>query len=305
MKLNNCQVILPTFYPGKKIINCINSIPDKYPIAIIDNGNDDELGDILKKIPRRISHYKVGDIGLPKSFNFALSISNSNYIFITQPDVILEKNCIENLLIANFKYADAGILCPLFYEKEDYSLYDHYDLKFNKKNFKLLKTKKIKNNKIVPSGDFCVEAVNSTAILVKKDLLMKIGMWDENIYTYLEDIDMSIRMRIAGHEIIKVSNSRVFHGGFQSHKIKNREIMNVSRNWHYCWSSIYFKKKHSTSFDFFLYLIQIFTKYLFKSLVYFLLKNSNKFEQNFTRLKACLSFVFFKTSYYRSVIKND
>ena len=69
MKLNNCQVILPTFYPGKKIINCINSIPDKYPIAIIDNGNDDELGDILKKIPRRISHYKVGDIGLPKSFN--------------------------------------------------------------------------------------------------------------------------------------------------------------------------------------------------------------------------------------------
>ena len=123
MKLNNCQVILPTFYPGKKIINCINSIPDKYPIAIIDNGNDDELGDILKKIPRRISHYKVGDIGLPKSFNFALSISNSNYIFITQPDVILEKNCIENLLIANFKYADAGILCPPFFMKKKIIVY--------------------------------------------------------------------------------------------------------------------------------------------------------------------------------------
>ena len=306
-KINHtdCLVVIPTFYPGKKIINCINSIPKDYPVAIMDNGEDLELESIIKTIPRKINHYKVGDIGLPKSFNLALDISDKNYIFITQPDVVLEKNCIENLLLAAKKYPNSGILCPLFYEGKLYSYYDFYDLKFNKKNFKLIKAKKIKNKKILPSGDFCIDAVNSTAILIKKNILLKIGKWDEKIYTYLEDLDLSLRIRAAGHEIIKVYNSKVFHEGFQSHKEINKEVMNISRNWHFCWSSIYFKKKHSNKVDFFIYFINIFLKCLWKSIVYFLLRRRSKYIENFTRLKACLSFVICKESYFRPMIKKN
>ena len=303
MNLIDCLVVIPTFYPGDKIVDCINSIPDECPIAVVDNGDDLELEEILKKIPRKISYFKIGDVGLPKSFNFALNISDKNYIFFTQPDVILAKNCIENLLIAATSYKNAGILSPLFFEGQDYSFYDFYDLKFNKINFKLKKLRKIKKQKLIPSGDFCVEAVNSTAILVKKDILLKIGKWDEKIYTYLEDLDLSLRIRIAGHEIVKVFNSKVFHGGFQSHKKSNKEIMNISRNWHFCWSSIYFKKKHSAPSVFFFYFMTTFFKYLFKSLSYFFLFNNKKFIESSTRLKACLSFIFFKDSHFRPIIK--
>ena len=305
MKLSDCLVVIPTFYPGNKIVNCLNSIPKDCAIAIIDNGDDLELEEIIKKFPRKILHFKIGDVGLPKSFNFALNISDKNYIFITQPDVILEKNCIENLLIAASRYKKAGILSPLFYEGGDYSFYDFYDLKFNKTNFKLKKFKKIKSRKLIPIGDFCVEAVNSTAILVKKDVLLKIGKWDEKIYTYLEDLDLSLRIRFAGHEIIKVYNSKVSHSGFQSHKDNNKEIMNISRNWHFCWSSMYFKKKHSVKSVFFFYFMITFFKYLFKSLTYFLLFNNKKFIQSSTRLKACLSFMLLKDSHFRPNIKKN
>ena len=40
----------------------------------------------------------------------------------------------------------------------------------------------------MPSGDFCAQAVNATAMLIKKHN-QKVNGWDENIYTYLEDID--------------------------------------------------------------------------------------------------------------------
>ena len=34
---NDCEIIIPTYYPGKIICSLIKSIPKKYNIKIIDN----------------------------------------------------------------------------------------------------------------------------------------------------------------------------------------------------------------------------------------------------------------------------
>ena len=53
----DCLVVIPTFYPGEKIINCINSIPKDYSIAIMDNGEDLELENIIKTVNKPILIY--------------------------------------------------------------------------------------------------------------------------------------------------------------------------------------------------------------------------------------------------------
>jgi GT2 family glycosyltransferase len=55
-------------------------------------------------------------------------------------------------------------------------------------------------------------------MLIKKDVIEKNRKgWDENIYTYHEDIDLCFRFRLAGFQIIKVSESIAYHVGFASH----------------------------------------------------------------------------------------
>lgn len=303
MKLSDCLVVIPTFYPGEKILYCLNSIPEECDILIVDNGDDCELLKIIQKSLKKITHSKIGDVGLSKSFNYALQKCSKKFLLLTQPDVIFEKNCIQNLLLSYDKYPNAGILSPLIFENKTYSELDFMDLAFDKNNNKLLEKKTFKKISLEPSGDLCVEAVNATTMLLKKEFLNKIGGWDENIYTYCEDIDLCLRFRIAGHEIIKIQESKVHHVGFQSHKKENFNEMNLSRNWHFCWSSIYFKKKHSNIYDFYKFFFSILLKYFFKTLVYFSFLKVKKFKQYGIRLRACLNFVFIRKSNFRPDIK--
>ena len=84
-------VIIPTFYPGPIINDCLETLPEQADIIIIDNGDDPELDNLIKQKKKNIRHFKIGDVGLPKSFNFGIEKSKNENILITQPDVKFEK----------------------------------------------------------------------------------------------------------------------------------------------------------------------------------------------------------------------
>ena len=152
---------------------------------------------------------------------------------------------------------------------------------------------------IFPSGDICVEAVNATAMLIKKSIIRKINGWDENIYTYHEDIDLCLRLRKKGYSIMKIKNSIAHHVGFGSNKKKNREKMDKSRNWHYCWSSLYFKDKYSSRPIFYLFFIKMFLKYFIKFLINFILQRKKHYSRSYIRFTACINYIFIKKANYR------
>ncbi len=299
--MSNYSIAIATFYPGEIINKCLETLPDDKEILIIDNGDDKQLRENLTKFSKNIKYYNIGDVGISKSLNYAISKSSNNFIFITQPDVVISSSSINNLIKASEKYEDFGILSPLTFDNSVYSQYDHYGLRISKDGKAL---KGLDNVTIYePEGDICVEAINSTALLVKKDVINKVGKWDENIYTYLEDIDLSLRLRVAGYQIIKVADSKANHLGFSSHEKKNHKKHDVLRNWHFCWSSIYFKKKHTSRINFLIFYFNTFQKYFFKSIIHLILFNKKKFNKNFVRLRACLSFILFKESSFRKIIK--
>ncbi len=299
--LTKLTIIIPTFYPGKIIIKCLSSLPKYSEIIIVDNGIDSELEKIIKSSKLNIKHYKIGDVGLSKSFNFGVSKAKNENILITQPDVQFEKNSILKLIKAQKKYPKAGIIAPLLFEKKKYSLYDHLNLKLNK-NGKLIDKKTIHRDLKIPSGDICVEAVNATAMLLKKKIIKKIKGWDENIYTYHEDIDLCLRLRKKKFQIIKIPSSIVHHVGFGSHLKKNKDKINKSRNWHYCWTSLYFKQKHGTYFRFMIFFAKNIIKYLLKTVINTVIFRKKNTIQNFMRLRACINYLLIKKASYRTDI---
>ncbi|MBD1152032.1 glycosyltransferase family 2 protein [Pelagibacterales bacterium SAG-MED22] len=298
--LLDISIVIPTFYPGSIINKCLETLPEVDDIIIVDNGhNDIELENIIKKTDLNIKHFKIGDVGLPKSFNFAVKKAKSKNILITQPDVTFETNTIHNLLGALNKYENVGLLAPLIYENNKYSQFDTLNLNLSK-NGKLLRLKsKFKGSNIVPEGDCCVEAVNATTMLLKKNILQQINGWDENIYTYLEDLDLCLKLRRKNYQIIKISSSKVNHIGFGSHKKENASKSELSRNWHFIWSSLYFKHKYTSKLEFIFFYIKNFFKYFFKTILNGVIFKKKKTVLNFTRLKACVNFLFIKKSNYR------
>jgi len=294
-----CTVILPTFFPGEQIVKCIETVPKIFKIVIIDNSYDDRLIKFIKKY-NNIEYHNIGDVGLGKTFNYALSIIKTELIFLTQPDVTLRSNCLENLINSTLLYPSAGILSPIVFDNGIYSKYDFYDLKYDKIN-KVFNNKKFKDGiNIVPSGDYSVDAINATSMLLNTNLMKTIGGWDNNIYVYLEDIDISLRLKLNGNEIIKVRSAEVDHKGFSSHFLEIKDTMNLSRIWHFTWSSIYFKKKFCNQYVFILSIAKVIFVALVKNIFHLFFFNQKKFIINNIKISACVSHILNKGSYFRS-----
>jgi N-acetylglucosaminyl-diphospho-decaprenol L-rhamnosyltransferase len=294
-----CTVVLPTFFPGSQIVNCIDAIPKIFKIIIIDNSYDDRLIKFIKNY-NNIEYHNLGDVGLGKTFNYVLSIVKTELIFLTQPDVILRKNCLENLINSIVLYPLAGVLAPVVFDNGIYSRYDFYDLKYDKIN-KIFINKKFKGGiNILPSGDYSVDAINATSMLLKTNLMKAIGGWDDNIYLYLEDIDISLRLKLNGNEIIKIRTAEVDHKSFSSHFSEIKDTINLSRIWHFTWSSIYFQKKFGKKYVYILNLFKIIFFSVIKNIFHLIFFNKKKFIINNIKISACISHIFNKGSYFRS-----
>jgi len=299
-KFDKISIIIPTYYPGSIIKKCLETLPKNADILIIDNGDDQGLDDLIKNSVLKLRHYKIGDFGLPKSFNFALKKAKYENILITQPDVTFNKDAIHKLIEASIKYKVFGILAPHVYENNKYSPYNSLDLNLDKKGRIIKKRNKFKTVSTIPDGDCCVDAVNATAMFLKKSIIKKINGWDENIYTYLEDLDLCLKLRRNNLQIIKVKNSIVHHIGFGSHKKENIFKSEMSRNWHFIWSSLYFKQKYTSKSEYLNFLLKNMFKYFFKTLLNGIILRKKKTVLNFMRLRACLNYIFIKKSNYRS-----
>jgi len=294
----DCTVIIPAYFPDDKILDNINSIPQEVKIIIVDNSYDHSLLAKIKKISN-CEYYNIGDVGLGKTFNFALQKVKTKFMLLTQPDVVLRKKCLENLIVGINKYEGAGIVVPIVYDLGHYSKYDFYDLKYSKLN-KTFNQKNLKNKKnIFPAGDFCVDAVNATTMLIRTDAIKKIGGWDNNIYVYHEDIDICLRMYLNNYYIVKIFDAVVDHQGWSSHFLEIKNTMNLTRVWHFTWSSIYFNFKFCNKVYASIFFLKVLIKAICKFLVYGIFYNKEKFKINIIRLSACFAFFFKRGSYFR------
>ena len=95
---------------------------------------------------------------------------------------------------------------------------------------------------------------------------------------------------------------KVYHEGGLSHDSSFNYQMELSRNWHWMWSTFYYNKKYK---GFLLSLIIIMPKLfssIFKFFLFFMLSNKEKKEIYHQRFSGLINSIFGKSSWYRPKI---
>jgi N-acetylglucosaminyl-diphospho-decaprenol L-rhamnosyltransferase len=62
-----------------------------------------------------------------------------------------------------------------------------------------------------PAGPRAVDWVSGASMIIRREVLQQIGLLDEGLYTYFDDIDICLRARRAGWPTWYVPDSRVIH----------------------------------------------------------------------------------------------
>ena len=147
-----------------------------------------------------------------------------------------------------------------------------------------------------------VEKVKGFAMIINNSNDEKI-LFDENIFLYLEEIDLCRRVKEKKGRILLL-NIEVKHLGGLSHGNRDDSEMENSRNWHWMWSKFYFYKKHH---NYFYSLIRTFPNLLssiFKFIYFRLIDNEKKTNQYKMRFLGLLNSYLLKKSFYRPYKKN-
>jgi GT2 family glycosyltransferase len=297
---DHVHVVICSYFSRNKLLRIIASIDNKFKILIIDNAAEHDLKKLIEEKFLNVEYFIPNyDMGLSGSYNYALHILKKKYIFITQPDVFVNSKTIFNLYQAAKKYNNFGILSSVVDNKEKILDSDIRIIKFNKRN-KISNTKKNRSNIVYnkPEGDICVDAVTCTTMFINREVIKKIGGWDNNFFMYFEDMDLSVKVRMNNLQIIKVANSIVDHSGFSSHENQYNDIFEKKRNWHVSWSHIYFAKKYHSFISYYKIMYLLIVPNLLKMSFYLILVNK-RYKMYFYRLYGVMAALVGLSSFYR------
>jgi len=279
MNYKDITVAIVSFKSEKVIFRCLKSIKKIKNIIIFDNSNDINLkNQISKRYPNIQFILSKKNLGYGSGNNQILKICKTKFIFVINPDTILNKKCEKELLkCINKKNLDFSIIAPSC-NQIDYTTY----------------SKKIKS---IDENLVKVDHVKGFAMLMNVKKIKKIKMFDENFFLYLEEIDLCKRLIEKNENIYINQNAVVTHLGAKSSNIGFE--FEKCRNWHWMWSSIYFDKKHYglliSSRNFFLKLFNNLIKLIF----YLVIMNKRKYIIYYFRLSGMVNAFIGKKSTYR------
>lgn len=185
------SVIVIAYNEEENIQNCIDSILNqtlkKFNLIIIDDGSTDKTFSIIKKFndPRvRCIKNKIRK-GYSISRNIGIINSNSDYIFFTDADCIVNKNWLREGL-KNFKGNTVGVGGITY--------------------------KLIEKDRIHPSQKYEIPTFATCNVAYKADTLKKIGGFRRRYNSGCEDLDLYERIKNHG-KITRTYKMVVHHKG--------------------------------------------------------------------------------------------
>ena len=298
---DDVTIVICSFFSHEKLRKLVSTIDNRFKILIIDNAKEFNIKEYYNDFSNVTYYIPENDLGLSGSYNYALNNCTTKYIFITQPDVTLEFNAIIKLYDAIIKYKNAAILSSKVIYDDDQLDSEYRLLKFDKRK-KIINIKKLSTNYSLYKeieGDICVDAVTSTTMFINCEFIKKINGWDNNFFMYCEDMDLCLRARMSGYEIIKVFDSKVKHLGFSSHNADYNESFNDKRNWHWAWAQIYFYKKHYNKYFYYTIVFKLVIISFLKMILYFL-TSKKKYRSYLFKFYGGITSLINSPSFYRS-----
>lgn len=207
------SVLISNLNGSKWLPRCFESlrrqtILARLEVIMVDNGSSDDSVDLAR---RTLADFPLGqvlvnpkDLGFTGGNNTGARAARGEYLFITNNDVWLEPDCLERL-VAGTKAAQANGSTPLVLNYQDDSYQDLGFFGFDPFGLPSPSYPQSQSREVFIAG--------GCAYLIERELFQRIGAFDEALYFYAEEVDLSWRVWIAGGRIVSVPAARIHHRG--------------------------------------------------------------------------------------------
>ena len=267
-KIMDVSIILVSYNTKDLTRDCLRSIYEKtqgieFEIFVVDNNSHDGSPEMIEQeFPDVRLIRNSENKGFGAANNIAIRQSNAKYIFCLNTDTILLNNAVK-IFFDFMEHPDnqnVG-LCGgnLFnFDMKPCISYAPFPNALNCTSlfwlFKKILPQLFAPKEIVNIID--VDSIIGADIFLRKDIFEEIGLFDENIFMYSEEIDLCKRVKDNGYEIKAIPEPKIIH-------LEGRSCFNFLKNIKLrVKSKYYYLRKHNLLFCVYLMKISYFFLHL-------------------------------------------
>ena len=210
-----------------------------YEVYVVDNASTDESVSMIRDKHSLVKLIENdSNVGFARANNQALKKVNGRYVLLLNPDTVLRRDTLKTMISFLDEHTDAGIAgCKVLNPDGTLQLacrrgFPTPGVAF----FKMIglsdlfpKSKTFGAYNLTyldPDSLAEVDAVSGSFMMIRKEVIDKVGFLDENFFMYGEDLDICYRAKQAGWKVFYMPQTDIIHFKGESTKtvptLKNR-----------------------------------------------------------------------------------
>jgi GT2 family glycosyltransferase len=192
-------------------------------IIVVDNASTDGTAEMVNlEFPRVKLLVNSQNLGYTKANNIGINHSRGKYILLLNPDTIVHQGALQALIDCAESHPEAGIIGAKLLNPDG-------SVQRSARSFPDIGAGLFRNTflgRLFPNNPFVrrylladfgydevreVDWVSGAAMLVRRDLIERIGGLDERFWAYCEDVDLCWRAWQAGYKVLFCPNAVITH----------------------------------------------------------------------------------------------
>ncbi len=241
-----------------------------FDIILVDNastdGSPEKLREMAKQNPKINLVFNSKNLGFSGGVNVGIRKAldkKADYVLLLNNDTCVNTSFLTHLVRVALSNPSVGIVGPkVYYDGQDRVLYCA-----GSRVIKTLGQPLMRGLGQMDHGQYDkqeeVGFISGCCLLIKKEVIEKIGLLDEDYFAFFEDLDWNIRAQQAGYQLVYVPSSVIWHKGSNTIGLKSPAYYFLhARN------RILFARKHSGVLSFWFLFVPYFLiyRYLWASL---------------------------------------
>jgi GT2 family glycosyltransferase len=213
------SVIIVTWNSGRYLSRCLDSLSEQsfqdFEIVLVDNGSTDgALEGLQERYPSLSLRIELSatNLGFARGNNLGARLACGQWIALLNTDAFPEANWLENLIKATKDYPQYTCLSSRQLQANKPELLDGAGDAYHVSGLAW------KRDMGYPARQYGLESKEvfsacGAAAFYLRDAFLNVGGFDEDFFSYLEDVDLGFRLRLQGHRCLYVADAVVHHIG--------------------------------------------------------------------------------------------
>jgi len=223
------SVVIVSYNSARVIRACLESLAAEaaagvLEVIVVDNASaDDTVETVKREFPWVTVVAGRENLGYSKGVNAGIRRARGRYLFILNPDTVVRRGAIHQLLDFAEKTPGAGVVGPrLVFHDGTVQLscrrfYTFTVLLLRRTPLgRIFKGARPVRDHLMLDFDHAstreVDWVLGAAMFVRRDAIESVGMMDERFFLYFEDVDWCYRMKQKGLKVYYLADAVIEHG---------------------------------------------------------------------------------------------